>query len=257
MNLELAHYLALGDSVSIDLYPALDAGETDVAVALERRPGAGAVAPVGAASLLHRNDDARWPAFMGRDLVSIHPNIRHTNLAQDGATIGDVFGEQIAHLESSEEPTLVTLTVGGNDLLSTYAARPSTRVFEAAVRDITGAYDVLVRRIREAFPQLVLLLSTVYDPTDRTSRMPGVFDTEGPLPLHHLDAVNAGIRAAAASVPGARLAEVYGHFLGHGVSAEERDRWYWRRSIVEPSAMGASEVRRVWWEALEGGEDSG
>jgi hypothetical protein len=32
------HYVALGDSVSIDLYPALDAGEIDVAVALERDP---------------------------------------------------------------------------------------------------------------------------------------------------------------------------------------------------------------------------
>ncbi|MDB4888358.1 MAG: hypothetical protein JWL61_213, partial [Gemmatimonadetes bacterium] len=31
-------YVALGDSVSIDLYPALDAGEIDVAVALERDP---------------------------------------------------------------------------------------------------------------------------------------------------------------------------------------------------------------------------
>ena len=54
-------YVALGDSMSIDLYPALDAGEVDVAVALERVPEAGAVAPLGAASLLHRNDDARWP----------------------------------------------------------------------------------------------------------------------------------------------------------------------------------------------------
>ena len=249
--MELAHYLALGDSVSIDLYPALDAGATDVAVALERLPDVGAVAPLGAASLLFRNDDVRWPEFMGRDLVSMHPRIRHTNLAQDGATIGDVFGEQLARLEPSEEPTLVTLTIGGNDLLSTYAARPSSRVFEAAVRDIADAYDVLVTRIREAFPHLVLLLSTVYDPTDRTSRLPGVFDTEGPLPLHHLDGLNDRIREAAAGTPDARLAEVYGHFLGHGVSVEEEERWYWRRSIIEPSAMGASEVRRVWLEALD------
>ena len=249
--MELAHYLALGDSVSIDLYPALDAGETDVAVALERLPDAGAVAPLGAASLLFRNDDARWPEFMGRDLVSTRPHIRHTNLAQDGATIGDVFGDQLSMMEPSDEPTFVTLTIGGNDLLSTYAARPSTRVFAAAVRDIADAYDVLVERIREAFPRLILLLSTVYDPTDRSARMPGVFDTEGPLPLHHLDALNARIRAAAGAAPETRLAEVYGHFLGHGVSVDEGERWYWRRSIIEPSAMGASEVRRVWWDVLE------
>ena len=81
-------YVALGDSMSIDLYPALDAGETDVAVALERVPEAGAVAPLGAASLLHRNDDARWPEEQGADLVSYYPGIVLQNLAADGSKIG-------------------------------------------------------------------------------------------------------------------------------------------------------------------------
>ena len=46
-----SRYIALGDSMSIDLYPALDAGEIDIAVALERRVDAGAIAPLGAASM--------------------------------------------------------------------------------------------------------------------------------------------------------------------------------------------------------------
>jgi hypothetical protein len=46
--IEFARYVALGDSVSIDLYPALDAGEVDVAVALERDPSVGRVATLGA-----------------------------------------------------------------------------------------------------------------------------------------------------------------------------------------------------------------
>jgi hypothetical protein len=50
--LHYTRYLAFGDSMSIDLYPALDAGETDVAVALERLPSVGGVAPIGAASLI-------------------------------------------------------------------------------------------------------------------------------------------------------------------------------------------------------------
>ncbi|HUF28899.1 MAG TPA: GDSL-type esterase/lipase family protein [Gemmatimonadaceae bacterium] len=250
LETELAHYLALGDSVSLDLYPALDAGETDVAVALERVPTAGRVAPLGAASLLYRNDEERWPEFAGRDLVTIHPGIRHTNLARDGATIGDVFGEQLPELEPSEEPTLVSLTIGANDLLSAYASRPGGKTFARIVAGIADAYDLLVDRIREAFPSLVLLLGTLYDPSDRTGRLPGVFDIPGPMPLKHLDALNAHIRETAAGLSDARLADVYGHFLGHGVTAPEEDRWYWRRSIVEPSAMGASEIRRVWWEAL-------
>ena len=76
-------------------------------------------------------------------------------------------------------------------------------------------------------------------------------ESRAPLPLQHLDALNRRIREIAATTPHARVAEVYGHFLGHGVAAPDEDRWYWRRSLIEPSAMGASEVRRVWIEALE------
>ncbi len=248
---EIAHYLALGDSVSIDLYPALDAGETDVAVALERVPTAGRVAGIGAASLLHRNDDARWPEFTGRDVVSRSPVARHTNLSQDGATIGDVFGDQLPGVEESEEPTLVTLTLGGNDLLSTLAAEASPKVFRRAVEDIGSAYAHLVGELALRLPRSLILLTTIYDPSDRTGRLPGVVESRTPLPLQHLDALNRRIREIAAATPHARVAEVYGHFLGHGVAAPEEDRWYWRRSLIEPSARGASEVRRVWIEALE------
>src|SRR6476619_3387726 len=129
-------YVALGDSVSIDLYPALDAGETDVAVALERDPTAGNVAPLGAASLLYQNDDARWPDEQGNDLVSRYPGITLTNLAADGATIGDVFGEQLSQLEEGDEPTLVTLTVGTIDLLSAFSSKPRASLLERIGRDV-------------------------------------------------------------------------------------------------------------------------
>ena len=254
---DIAHYIALGDSVSIDLYPALDAGETDVAVALERVPTAGAVAPIGAASLLHRNDDARWPEFTGRDILSRAPHARFTNLSQDGATIGDVFGDQLPAVEESGEETLVTLTIGGNDLLSTLAAEPSPKIFRRAVEDIASAYAHLVGELAERLPNALLLLTTVYDPSDRTGRLPGVVETRAPLPLQHLDTLNRRIREIAEATPTARVAEVYGHFLGHGASVPEEDRWYWRRSLIEPSAMGASEVRRVWIEAVEGADLEG
>ena len=58
------------------------------------------------------------------------------------------------------------------------------------------------------------------------------------------------VRRLASGTPRAVLADVYAHFLGHGVAAEDADRWYWRRSLIEPNARGASEVRRVWVDAL-------
>ena len=243
-------YVAVGDSMSIDLYPALDAGETSVAVALERVATAGDVAPLGAASLLHTNADERWPAFAGMDLVSEHPGVGFRNLAQDGATIGDVFGDQLPELAGSDEPTLITLTVGGNDLLSAYASDGGGRILQQAVRAISEAYDYVAATIAERYPRGVLVFTTVYDPSDRTGRIPGVFEGEA-LPLKYLDQLNEHIRTVARQTPRARLADVYGHFLGRGATAPESDRWYWRRSMIEPNAEGASEIRRVWWEALQ------
>ena len=245
-----AHYFALGDSMSIDLYPALDLGETDVAVALERLASAGAVAPVGAASLLYENSAERWEEFDGRDLATRFPGTRFTNLAADGATIGEVFSEQLPDLPASEEAALVTLTIGGNDLLLAFGGhRGRGSLLAAIVRDTIQAYDLLVGEIRRTLPNSTLVLTTVYDPSDGTGRIPGVYDS-ATLPLAHLDTFNAHVRATAARTPGARLADVYASFLGHGVTAPEAERWYWKRSLIEPNAAGASEIRRAWLEAL-------
>jgi lysophospholipase L1-like esterase len=244
-------YVALGDSMSIDLYPALDAGETDVAVALERIAEAGAVAPIGAASLLYRNDEARWPEEQGADLVSWYPCIKFTNLAADGATIGDVFGEQMPQLEESAERTLITITAGGNDLLSAFANRPRRSLLEAIARDVAEAYEFLLDAVRRTRPNALILLTTIYDPSDRLGRIPGVLEGAGALPLPVLDGLNERIRTLARGTPGVRLADVYAHFLGHGASVQQEDRWYWRRSLVEPNAQGASEIRRVWRAALD------
>jgi len=243
-------YIALGDSASIDLYPALDAGEIDIAVALERRTSAGQVASIGAASLLYQNSEAHWPDFGGEDLVTLSPGIELQNLAQDGATIGDVFGEQLPMVEEGDDPVLVTLTIGGNDLLSAFSNRPRRTLLERIEHDIEEAYDFLVETLRGRFPQGTYVLTTVYDPSDRSGKIPGVFEDAGPLPLEVLDRLNAHIRRLASGTPRAVLADVYAHFLGHGVTAEEADRWYWRRSLIEPNALGASEVRRVWLDAL-------
>lgn len=244
-------YIALGDSCSSDLYPALDVGAISVAVALEREPRAGALAPLGAAALLYRNDDARWPEFAGRDLATAYPGIAFRSLVEDGATIGDVFGEQLARLEASDAPTLVTLTVGAGDIMSLLVRRPAAPIVRQAAHDIAEAYEFLVDAIRRLRPAATLLAATVCDPSDGTALMPGVDSARKPVPLDALTAVNAHIRTLAAGTPGVRLADLHAHFMGHGASIEPKNRWYWRRSPLDVNARGASEVRRVWLDALE------
>ena len=108
-------YVALGDSISIDEYAG--------------GPGR------GGASLLFRNWDEDFPSWRGRDLASRHPDACFALLATDGATTGTVADVQLPRLASVVgRPTLVTLTVGGNDVLSAYADTASARRVIAQVQ---------------------------------------------------------------------------------------------------------------------------
>jgi hypothetical protein len=103
--------------------------------------------------------------------------------------------------------------------------------------------------IREELPKATLILTTVYDPTDGTGMLPGL-EAYGPLPLEYLDQFNDHVRGTAQSGERIRLADVHRHFEHHGVTAPDPDRWYWKRNLIEPNARGASEIRRVWLEAV-------
>lgn len=234
------HYVALGDSMSTDHYPTCDVRNLDAPPAR--------LDPLGAAALLHSNDDARWPEFRGRDLKRLHPTVKFLNLAEDGAMIDDVTTEELARLghDSDDPGILLTLTAGGNDLLDALAAG---QTLDRETRRIERRYTDLIATMREELPAATLVLTTVYDPTDGTGRLPGL-ESFGHLPLEHLDRFNARVRDLARESERIRLADVHRHFLGHGVTAPERDRWYWGRNPIEPNARGASEIRRVWLEAI-------
>jgi lysophospholipase L1-like esterase len=233
-------YVALGDSMSTDHYPTCDVRNVDAPP--------GRLDPLGAAALLHANDDARWPEFRGRDLDRLFREVEFLNLAVDGAMIDDVATEELARLghDSDDPGILLTLTAGGNDLLD---ALGSGRPLERAARQIERQYADLVATVREELPAATLVLTTVYDPTDGTGRLPGL-ESLGRLPLEHLDRFNELVRGLAREDEHTLLADVHRHFLGHGVKAPEGDRWYWRRNLIEPNARGASEIRRVWLEAV-------
>jgi lysophospholipase L1-like esterase len=239
--MSITAYVALGDSMSTDHYPTCDVRDLDLPpLRLD---------PLGAAALLYRNDDARWPEFKGRELAGSSSTVEFLNLAEDGAMIADVTTEELARLrrDSGDPGFLFTITAGGNDLLDALIAG---RQLEKAVGRIYDDYRELVENVREEFPRATIVLTTVYDPTDGTGKLPGL-EAFGPLPLEYLSRFNDHVRETARAVPGTVLADVHQHFLGHGVTAPQKERWYWNRNMIEPNARGASEIRRVWWAALD------
>lgn len=244
------HFLALGDSISIDLYPGLDAAERE---GLPLPPDG-----LGAASLLHRNDDERWPGFAGRDLARTLPDLPVTDLAEDGATATRVLGIQLPRIpEDLEEPALVTLTAGGNDLLALLDLTPGgpepppDASRQGGIEKVARLLERIVDRLRSRYPASTVLASTVYDPSDGTGRL----EEDGPIRPEAVDALHAfNERVRGLSDGGSvRVVDLHDHFMGHGLTEPEAaERWYWPHSVIEPSSRGAHEVRRLWWDAIAG-----
>jgi lysophospholipase L1-like esterase len=231
-------YLALGDSMTIDLYPERDALERWG----KRETG------LGAGSLLFRNVAALWPEFEGRDLATRRHGLEFVDLSEDGALIESVL-VQLQRENRRTEVAIATITAGGNDLLGALSLPSFVGLAALAMeaRAIQDAYARMVEKARAALPRARLVLTTIYDPTDGTGRL---WASEGRLPIEFLKQTNDRIREVAAATRDAVLADVHLHFMGHGMTAPADERWYWPPNPIEPSARGASEIRRVWLEAL-------
>lgn len=211
----------LGDSISTDDYP----GEGK-----------------GAASLLYRNQDHLYPEFSGKDLFSLSEGVDFRCLARDGATSHDVLHDQLLKLPpGTNTHCLFTLTAGGNDILS----------LQSDPEEITFRIQTIINHIKRLFPNSVLLLGTIYDPTDGT----GELFEQGISLQHEMDTLmktNHAIRSMAESNR-IYIADIYQHFLGHGLGArpgEHADTAMWYVMTIEPNPRGAHEIRRIFWQSL-------
>jgi len=230
-------YVALGDSISIDLYAG--------------GPGR------GGASLLARNRDDDFPAWRGRDLATTRPELGFALLATDGGTTRSVLDVQLPRLEASGVvPRIVTLTVGGNDVLGAYGDTP--RALE-----VVGVVRARVARALERLHALVppgdpIVVGTVYDPSDGTGEAWRVGLPPWPDVVAVLAELNATLRAVARE-HGALVGEIHERFLGHGLragnpgqaDARPGDRALWYCHVIEPNAWGADGVRAAFWAALD------
>src|SRR5438874_12676135 len=94
----------------------------------------------GAASLLHRNRDGDFPDWAGRDLATAGLGVQV--LARDGATTADVLQRQLPQV--TQAPALVTVTMGGNDLLAAYGDSHAVR---AAISRVSAIGSAILLRL--------------------------------------------------------------------------------------------------------------
>jgi lysophospholipase L1-like esterase len=177
--------------------------------------------------LLVRNDDQRFPEFQGRDLASRGPATL-VHRAVDGATVTDLPA-QVRGLAPAGDSVAI-LTIGGNDLLQGLLTDPGPGLDAFA-----NALDRFVRDL----PIRPVHIGNVYDPTfgndalDFTGLPPA-------LARERHRQVNA-ILATVAERYGT-LVDLHAHFLTGDPT--------WFTSTIEPSLIGASEIRRCFLPAL-------
>lgn len=230
-------YVALGDSISIDVYAG--------------GPGR------GGASLLARNRDDDFPEWQGHDLATTRPDLGFELLATDGGTTASLLDVQLPRLESSRAvPRIVTLTIGGNDVLGAYGdSREALEIVDLVGARVGRALDRLNALVRPRDP---VILGTVYDPSDGTGEAWRVGLPPWPDVVDVLGALNTTLRAVARG-HGAVVADIHARFLGHGLrvgnpgqgDARPADRALWYCNVIEPNAWGADAVRRAFWAALQ------
>jgi hypothetical protein len=130
------------------------------------------------------------------------------------------------------EPSTALVTIGGNDLLSGLAADDG--------RGIARFESTLAVFLRD-LPVGRVILGTVYDPTFGVDSQ-NFLGVPASVARRNHARVNAVIATVAGQRPGDRLVDLHAHFL--------RGRPDWFTRTIEPSLMGASEVRRVFINAL-------
>lgn len=234
-------YLALGDSMSIDEYAG---------------PG------LGAASLLFHNHDDLYPQFSGCDLIHANPTLRFQLLAKDGLDAPGLERMVQALTQGRLSPyarnALVTITIGGNDLLNWWASGIRTqRDASRRLKEFSARVDRIVELLRNFHESEspLIVIGNVYDPTDGSGRLSSGFSVLKGLPM--LDAMNRAIEDLARRNE-IRLVDIHGHFLGHGVRHADRDypRYdsadpsFWYTYDIEPNMRGSSEIRRLFWNSL-------
>jgi hypothetical protein len=225
--MRFTHYLALGDSISIDLYPSLDASHERES---HRRVGAAS----RFAELLR--------VYHNRDLT-------FTNMTADGATIHQILMQATKSTRHSEhgEGLLITVTAGGNDI--SFSAMHG----ELNTGRICTNWDLLVADLLSRFPKATVIVNTLYDPTEGTGTFGGE-EVAGQweriaeqysygrqhLSFHIADAV------LNSKIPNLLLADVRALFKGHGVTAPVEDQWYYDKFMIEPNYKGAAQIAELW-----------
>lgn len=225
-------YIALGDSISIDEYPDQELGSKKN----------------GAAQLLANK------LFLRGHID------KFVNLTRDGAQIGEVMTQQVPRVRVyNEQQCVITITMGGNDI-SYRSMRTKQRnvacgdEFQKLLSNVIRDYTDAVIEIRRQFPNSLLVLNTLYDPTDGTGLLPKTCGAWADIGFQYSTGrryLGNYIRNWGTKLNFAVVADIFKLFDGKGMAEGNRSGMYYDQFMIEPGAIGAREIARLWLQTYE------
>ena len=214
--------------------------------------------------LLQHNDDAKYPAYAGKDLTTKYGNGLKVVKASKGGARAVNLDAQVGGLPTSlDGPVLVTITIGGNDVTAALATI-LTGGSDAKDRDAFQGYlgtalDELTKPGRFGAGVAVrVVLTNIYDPSDGTGNFvydgkscPGGlgFWPKGKATTPLLDPWEAVMATEAGKHPEVSLVDLRAKFDGHGVETGLSSTWFYS-DCIHPDALGHDAVRALVWDAV-------
>lgn len=128
-------------------------------------------------------------------------NTIFADAAVPGAASADVLNFQVPQAVNFFKPQVVTISVGGNDLLAILAGADPATVLNNFKNNLAG----ILGGLRMGLPDALIIIGNQYDIPEITADIPGATQI--------IAALNA-IIAGTAQATGARVADVYSAFQG-------------------------------------------
>lgn len=221
-------YVALGDSISIDDYPDQECESTGN----------------GAASLFARK-------LFDAGLID-----SWSSYPVDGAETGDIH-RQLKRAESlgnHNEVGLVSLTAGGNDIsfkcMGMKKPYPYGNEFNQIMNAVNFSFTTLVIDIRRLFPNALILVNSLYDPTDGLGRLPescGMWAEIAPMYSVGRRSLGTYIMSWSQRVKFTMFCDIFKLFDGKGMMINNAKGYYYDPFLIEPGAVGAQKIAELWF----------
>jgi len=160
------------------------------------------------------------------------------HLARDGHTANAVLTSQLSELPSPAPGTVLVVSVGGNDLVTSIYTPGS------GVRDYAKRLQDVLALARERLRPSELLLANIYDPSGHDPSL-AKWITNMERARELLASFNDAI-ATSAATHGAKLVDLCTAFRESAGASPP-----WVVSRIEPSAEGARQIARLLGESLK------